>query len=555
MSAQIMHGRRKGQQKGELPPLRSNSANNALQINGTAATRGTIILSKNDWDRINFQLNKRQLEQDRLNKIKEEKERLRQISKEKVQNWGNTIAGQRQRKLEARQIREEKEEEEKKKIDIEEAKFLAEKRKAAIEKAKTQQYYQTDRVKGFHSALQFSEVLKEREAQLELRKLLELGGKDKDKEYVDRARKEYEEAIIKEQEMARERIRLAQETAAFQKAQVHQHMKVDHILKEDEIKEGEELKRLAAQYELEKKKLQVIRDEEAKQLLKDNRRQIADVEKMREYTKAHEEEEDEECRIFAAAKRKMMKLRAEKERELLIEKQARLEKIREKLHAQMEQIKDDEDIRIRKAVEEAEEKMAKEEAEKEARNKRVLNDIAAHRNAEMRAREIAAATAKKEERKMMLVKQKADAEFYQNEEAKKERHAEEMNNLKEFLHEQINEHRNMSKAERERMLEIDRLNQELLEKEEAQFNEYATKVIKHAEENGRNTYPLHKAALAGAGGGLGPQFLERGGIRPSYLVQDNTAAQLPSYNGATTQKVKKDIYGEATSSQRLGFVW
>ena len=52
--------------------------------------------------------------------------------------------------MEARKIREEKEEEERKAVDIEEAKYQAEKRKEAIEKAKTQQYYQTDRVKGFH---------------------------------------------------------------------------------------------------------------------------------------------------------------------------------------------------------------------------------------------------------------------------------------------------------------------------------------------------------------------------------------------------------------------
>jgi len=47
-------------------------------------------------------------------------------------------------------LREEKEEAEKCQIDIEEAKFQAAQRKEAIDKAKTQQYYQTDRVKGFH---------------------------------------------------------------------------------------------------------------------------------------------------------------------------------------------------------------------------------------------------------------------------------------------------------------------------------------------------------------------------------------------------------------------
>lgn len=47
-------------------------------------------------------------------------------------------------------MREQKEEEERIAVDIEEAKFQAAQRKEAIDKAKTQQYYQTDRVKGFH---------------------------------------------------------------------------------------------------------------------------------------------------------------------------------------------------------------------------------------------------------------------------------------------------------------------------------------------------------------------------------------------------------------------
>jgi hypothetical protein len=62
-------------------------------------------------------------------------------------------------------------------------------------------------------------VLKEREAQLELKRLMELGGKDKDKDFVERARRDYEEAILKEQDAAMDRIRQARETAAFQKAQ------------------------------------------------------------------------------------------------------------------------------------------------------------------------------------------------------------------------------------------------------------------------------------------------------------------------------------------------
>ena len=40
--------------------------------------------------------------------------------------------------------------EEKVKVDVEEAKYQSERRKEAIERAKTLLYYQTDRVKQFH---------------------------------------------------------------------------------------------------------------------------------------------------------------------------------------------------------------------------------------------------------------------------------------------------------------------------------------------------------------------------------------------------------------------
>lgn len=61
--------------------------------------------------------------------------------------------GQRKKKLEAKKIREQIEEEKRKQIDIEEANYKEQKRKEAIEKAKTQLYYQTDRVKAFHVSI------------------------------------------------------------------------------------------------------------------------------------------------------------------------------------------------------------------------------------------------------------------------------------------------------------------------------------------------------------------------------------------------------------------
>ena len=64
-----------------------------------------------------------------------------------------------------------------------------------------------------------TEVLKERDAQLELMKLKEKANEGKDKEWLERARKEYEEEILRDQDAAAQRIKASRENAAFQKAQ------------------------------------------------------------------------------------------------------------------------------------------------------------------------------------------------------------------------------------------------------------------------------------------------------------------------------------------------
>ena len=77
-----------------------------------------------------------------------------------MSKWGNTLEGQRKAKLEAKKIRFEKEEEVRRQEDIKEAIYQAERRRNAIEHAKTLTFSRTDRVKEFHGALILTEVLK-----------------------------------------------------------------------------------------------------------------------------------------------------------------------------------------------------------------------------------------------------------------------------------------------------------------------------------------------------------------------------------------------------------
>lgn len=97
-------------------------------------------------------------------------------------------------------------------------------------------------------------------------------------------------------------------------------------------------------------------------------------------------------------------------------------------------------------------------------------------------------------------------------------------------------------------------NTALIVEEENQFQKYAKQVIETAEKGGRNIYPLLKAGREGIGGGLGPMF---SGLRPSYLVHDESGVQMPNYVSGTTQNIKElnETSDIQKSKKRLGFTW
>jgi hypothetical protein len=70
---------------------------------------------------------------------------------------------------------------------------------------------------------------------------------------------------------------------------MYDHLREADKLRQEDEQEGEELKRLAAQYELEKRSLDMIRQQEANQMMADNVRQIGDVQKMKKLNQMQEE--------------------------------------------------------------------------------------------------------------------------------------------------------------------------------------------------------------------------------------------------------------------------
>ena len=71
----------------------------------------------------------------------------------------------------------------------------------------------------FQGALLLTEVLKEREAQIELKNAREAANQGKDKELLKRHERELEEGILADQEKAVGRLRARKDIAEFQKSQ------------------------------------------------------------------------------------------------------------------------------------------------------------------------------------------------------------------------------------------------------------------------------------------------------------------------------------------------
>jgi len=348
-----------------------------------------------------------------------EREELHTLSKEKVKHWENTIEGQRLKKLQARKIREEKEEEERVKIDQEEAKHQAQKRKEAIERAKTLQYYQTDRVKTFHGALLLTEVLKERDAQIEMKNSKLDADKIREEHLLRLQQRQREEAIMEDQKRALRRYNERKAVSDFQTLQILDHKEVAKKAQQEDVEEGKNIKQQVDMYEVAKKTIEEQRRKDKQAIMEEHQRQLADREERRKLEQKKIEEEEEEIRQFAQAKKKMAKMRKEKETELFNAFQEHTEQMRKKLANQKQQQVDDEDDRIAKAVAERERKREAEEREKYESDMKIQKEINDQRIHMMKENDRLATEEAKRDHEILRMRVESDKLYHKKQEEKK----------------------------------------------------------------------------------------------------------------------------------------
>ncbi|XP_059503226.1 cilia- and flagella- associated protein 210 [Stegostoma tigrinum] len=515
------------------------------------------VLPKVEWQRIQDNLNGINKEAEFIRAQKEEKESLHLKSKEVTKHWTNTIAGQRQKRLDARKLRKEKEEAERKQIDIEEAKYMAQKRKEGLERAKTLLFYQTDRVKGLNAALMLTEALKEREAQIELKRKRNNLLEREDKSYMEEIQRQINLGEDEEHQKLIKQNEKRKALAEFHQQQIKENEHLKEQEKQQYIKEGEEIKKLAHLYQWELNKIEQLKSQEKHNNMMNHKAHVANLKIIKALEKQKEELEDENIRLFVSAKQQMLKLRKKRQTEIDKEKENHRKLMVKLISEQMKEVVQDETARIAKAAEEMEAKRQMEIKQKEEKTMADLTAIEEYRLMMIKKREEKEKEEKIQAKAALHARIEADHLNHEQEKKKKLKAREEGGRVQSFLVEQMAEKKAKALRDRAAELEYKQKSLALIEMEKKEFEEYAQQIIVAATKKGRNVYPLLKAAHQGIGGGRGPVLIEEGGIRPSYQVKDTSGVQLPNYKRSTTEEIKHlyDRCDFQKSKKSLGFTW
>ncbi|XP_004703958.2 coiled-coil domain-containing protein 173 [Echinops telfairi] len=509
--------------------------------------RQVTIIPHNEWKRIQESLDSLTREAACLRAERKAKKEMHFRSQDIVKHWTNTYAGMKEQKLRGKKQRDEELEAERRMLDMEEAADKQGERKKAIERAKQYQFYQTERVKTFHSGLLLSRVMKERDAQIEFQK-----NKIKsDKTWEEQLKHNIEQAFKEEQEKADKRYRDRVALANDHLKQIKEHEEEKERKKKEENKDAEEIKRQNALYDIEMKKKLERKQEE----IRENRRLFFEYMNDKNIIKAIEQqqqaEEDEKIRNLIKAKKRLTQMKNEKEAETKRLMEERRERINNFLSKLIKEKLDNEDLIIARDIAEAEAEKEKRDRERYENNKAELKEIADYRANVMKSKEEEERQRKINAKEHLMDILKADKIFVEHEREQKCKVDEERREVQDAHIQQMAKNKLNTKLLKEEEVDYCRLTAAIAVEKEKEFQDYAKEVIKsESQSTEKYIYPLVKAVQEGPGCGHGPVLVDRGGLRPSYQATDVTGVQLPFYN---SQGSKYNNYQK--SKGRLGFTW
>ena len=415
---------------------------------------------------------------------------IKKLSDEKTSKWKNTIKNALKLKLEQEKNDFIKKESYRQKLDEEERKYQNMRYNLSLQKAHDYYFNSKDIVKSFNTSLFYSDILKEREKQIEINNERRKQREKEEENWVIKDREKMFQAELKELEKKKLRKTKSEAEMNIIKQQFN-NVKYKRLLElQDNYIEGELIKKQA--------KADVLRERKNKEMIK-----LAQIKKNEEFVKLNEElkkeaekkklkelEEDKKIEMEAKKQEKMENIKRQKEQEKFNEKLKRQQKLIDVQFENLKRIKEEQEKRVNKDVEI---RMVREENEAkikmEKRNK-LLKDIEEQRLENLKRRE--------ENRKKQRQDELNEIEEIRrkiNEEREKEKNEylmrkQKVKDLHEYYRQQIEEKK--KKAFNDFVIEKrDGLqNRDMINKEEEEFFKFAEEKIKNYHEQGKNIVPM-----------------------------------------------------------------
>ena len=415
---------------------------------------------------------------------------LKKLSEARVSLWKNTNKNAAKLKLEKEREQFIKKEEFRQKIDEEERKYQNMRYNLTLQKAHDYYFNGKDIVKTFNTSLFLSDILQEREKQMEINRAKKQQKEKEEANWILIGKQQMVEAEMKELEKKKLR-KIKSEAEMNIIRQQFNNVKYKRLLElQDNYIEGEIIKKQA--------KMDILRERKNKEMIK-----LEQIKKNEEFVKLNEElkklaekrkqkeiEEDKKIELEAQKKEKMEHLRRQKEQEKFNEKLKRQQKLIDVQYENLKRIKEEQEKRINKDVETRRVREENEEKLKIEKRNKLLKDIEAQRLENLKRRE--------EERMKQKMDELNEIEEIRkkiNEEKEKEKNEylmrkQKVKDLHEYYRQQIEEKK--KKALNDFIIEKrDGLqNRDMINKEEEEFFKFAEGKIKSYHEQGKNIVPM-----------------------------------------------------------------
>ena len=415
---------------------------------------------------------------------------IKKLSDARVSQWKNTIKNASKIKLEKERAEFIKKETYRQKLDEEERKYQNMRYNLTLQKAHDYYFNSKDIVKTFNTSMFLSDILHEREKQIEINKSRKLQKEKEEANWVLKGKQQMVEAELKELEKKKLR-KIKSEAEMNILKQQFNNVKYKRLLEmQDNYIEGEMIKKQA--------RMDILRERKNRELVK-----LAQIKQNEEFVKLNEElkkevekrkqkelEEDKKIELEAKKKEKMENIKKQKEQEKFNEKLKRQQKLIDVQYENLKRIKEEQEKRVNKDIEI---RMAREENEEkikiEKRNK-LLKDIEEQRLENLKRRE-----ENRMKQKMEEMNEIEEIRRKINEEREKEKNEylmrkKKVKDLHEHYRHQIEEKK--KKALNDFIIEKrDGLqNREMINKEEEEFFKFAEEKIKSYHEQGKNIVPM-----------------------------------------------------------------